>query len=404
MTSICAQLDRQQSNERGSIIIMTAIFMLLLFLMLGLCIDVSRIYMVRAELQNAADAASLSAARELDSYAGGIDKAFARATNIVNTQGFGKIGVTIASVEFAANPDGPDWFNVTDAKDASRVKTIRYVRTTTQTTSTAILFGLAALGSAHLESRSAVAGQSVGINGVCDYFNIALAVDPATNPTYSWATGTELTAHFHDNLATTITLTNMQYMVLDTSWHGGTGLNEFREALAGVNPRCIKVGDIVNFDKSTSANNPRGLADGTNTRFDLYSNGLKCSDVNPDQNVRNGITLIEYSNSTSTTAPSNCPSGEPERRLVLIPVIDPIPNAENPTGDTKGRIKQLRGFFLKQSVSGDCGQPGKPACPGNAPTPGDIVLEYAGDDFVVGRGIFDPTACSNNIGIAVLYR
>jgi Flp pilus assembly protein TadG len=403
MPSMKGQRARLRSGERGSIIIMTAIFMLLLFLMLGLAIDVSRIYMLRAELQNAADAASLSAARELDSFAGGIDNAVARATNIVNTQGFGKSGVTIAKIEFSDNPDGPTWFNATDAKDASRVKTMRYVRTTTQTTSTAILFGLAALGSEHLESRDAVAGMSVGINTVCDYYNIALGVDPAVNPSYTWPTGPEVVAKFHDNIGTSITLTNMQYIVLDTSY-AGTGLNEFRQALAGVNPRCVKVGDVVNFDKSTSANNPRGLADGTNTRFDMYSNGLNCSDVNPDENVRNGITLLQYRNGSSKTAPTNCTSGEKDRRMILIPVIDIIPNAENPTGLTQGKVKELRGFFMKQSISGDCGQPGKPACPANAPTPGDIVLEYAGDDYTVGRGSFDATACSSNLGVAVLYR
>ena len=47
-------------------VIMTAISMLLLILMVGLCIDISRIYTVRAELQNAADAAALAAAKELD--------------------------------------------------------------------------------------------------------------------------------------------------------------------------------------------------------------------------------------------------------------------------------------------------------------------------------------------------
>src|SRR5215213_1537284 len=104
-----AQPECQRRDERGSIIIMTAIFMLLLFLMLGLCIDVSRIYMVRAELQNAADTAALSAARELNSGTTGIDAAVARATHIINTQGFEKFGVTItaANVEFSANPDGP---------------------------------------------------------------------------------------------------------------------------------------------------------------------------------------------------------------------------------------------------------------------------------------------------------
>src|SRR5437879_2196193 len=96
-------VDGKRRGERGSILIMTAILMLIIFLMLGLCIDVSRIYMVRAELQNAADAAALTAARELNSGTTGIDAAVVRANNIINTQGFGKTGVSVALVEFAIN-------------------------------------------------------------------------------------------------------------------------------------------------------------------------------------------------------------------------------------------------------------------------------------------------------------
>src|ERR1043166_1461047 len=127
----------QRRGERGSIIIMTALFMLILFLFLGLCIDVSRIYMVRAELQNAADAASLSAARELNGGTAGIDAAVARASNIVNTVDFSKIGITMASVEFSANPDS-GFMSAASAKDSVTVKTVKYVKVTTETRSTAI--------------------------------------------------------------------------------------------------------------------------------------------------------------------------------------------------------------------------------------------------------------------------
>jgi len=75
---------RRLASERGSVMIMTAILMAGIILAVGLCIDVARVYMVRTELQNAADAAALAAARELDSGAGGIQDAVTRATTIVN--------------------------------------------------------------------------------------------------------------------------------------------------------------------------------------------------------------------------------------------------------------------------------------------------------------------------------
>src|SRR6267143_4854029 len=98
---------RLRSGERGSIMIMTAIFALLLLLMVGMTIDISRIYSVRAELQNAADAAALTAARELNGGTKGIDDAVQQATNvIVNNQGLrAKTGVAITTIEFAHSLD-----------------------------------------------------------------------------------------------------------------------------------------------------------------------------------------------------------------------------------------------------------------------------------------------------------
>src|SRR5260370_14318487 len=116
-----------RSDERGSIMIMAVIFMSLLFLMVGMCIDVSRIYMARAEVQNAADAAALTAARELDRGAGGIDDAVTQANAIVNTHGFGKAGVSIASVEFAVSLNGT-YMNAATAKDPATAPNIRFVR------------------------------------------------------------------------------------------------------------------------------------------------------------------------------------------------------------------------------------------------------------------------------------
>src|SRR5712691_5231318 len=146
--SLTSEQPGRRDFERGSIIIMTAIFMLLLLLMVGLGIDVSRIYMVRAELQNAADAAALSAARELNSGTGGIDDAVARANGIVNTRANGQRVVSMATVEFAINLDGP-YMGASAAKAPANVSKIRFVKVTTQSTSTKILFALNALGASH---------------------------------------------------------------------------------------------------------------------------------------------------------------------------------------------------------------------------------------------------------------
>ena len=46
MSQVNLSTDHQKNGERGSVVIMTAISMLLLILMVGLCIDISRVYTV----------------------------------------------------------------------------------------------------------------------------------------------------------------------------------------------------------------------------------------------------------------------------------------------------------------------------------------------------------------------
>src|SRR5215813_5818100 len=94
-----AQEQSDRKGEHGNVMVMTAIFAVGLLLAVGLCIDVARIYSGRTELQNAADAASLAAARELNANAGGIQNAVARATAIVNNYGFNHAAITITTVE-----------------------------------------------------------------------------------------------------------------------------------------------------------------------------------------------------------------------------------------------------------------------------------------------------------------
>ena len=98
---------QRKRGERGSITVMTALMLTGLVLAVGLSLDVARISMVRAQLQNAADAAALAAARELNSGTTGISAAYTAATasalSSSNGYGLNKASVTITNVEFARN-------------------------------------------------------------------------------------------------------------------------------------------------------------------------------------------------------------------------------------------------------------------------------------------------------------
>src|SRR3954469_3430876 len=73
-----------RKGERGSVLAISAFGMLALVLALGLCVDVSHWYVVKAELQNAADASALAGASALNSAPAGIDAAQQRAVEVMN--------------------------------------------------------------------------------------------------------------------------------------------------------------------------------------------------------------------------------------------------------------------------------------------------------------------------------
>ncbi|HEV8427393.1 MAG TPA: pilus assembly protein TadG-related protein [Pyrinomonadaceae bacterium] len=372
-----------QSNERGSISIMTAIFALLLLLMVGLTIDISRIYVVRSELQNAADMAALTAARELNGGPGGIDNAYEQAVNVIaNSQGLKtKTNVTIDSVQFAANLYDDPYMSVGDARN--NAAGIRFVKVITASTSTTILFASSAMGASHTESREAVAGMSVPLAGLCDFFPAAVGLNTGT-PT----PGTLMTLKFAQGTGTTATINEFDYIVLDVNCIPGNGDTETAKLAAGEPCECAKLGDFLHMTPSSNFSNGGSAAgDGMNTRFGLYANGygnsLNASNYASDTNTTDDISYSDYI--------SDIPTGGNSRRVITMPIVTP----KDYPADTNGEIIGWGKFFIKKRmyvVNGNCAN--------NAPC-GDMTVEYIGQATVGATGA---VSCNSGIRTAVLYR
>jgi Flp pilus assembly protein TadG len=376
------KLVNDRKGEQGSITIMTAIFALLLLLMVGLTIDISRIYLVRSELQNAADAAALTAARELNGGTNGIDDAVTQATTVIaNNQGLrAKTSVGIASVEFAENLDDDPYLSAADAKDPAVVANIRFVKVTTNSTTTTILFASSALGVSRSESRSAVAGMSVELAGVCDFFPAAVGManpNPSPGP---------MTLKFAQGTGTTATINEKDYIVLDVPCISGNGDTETAKLAAGEPCACASLGDNINMTPSSNFGNGGNAAgDGMNTRFGVYANGygnsLVASSYPSDGNVTEGITYDQYINSTTANG----------RRIVLAPIIPPKDYPAN----TNGQITGWGKFFLKTKMYVTNGN-----CANNSPC-GYMNVEYIGKADVGATG---PVSCGSGLTTAVLYK
>jgi putative Flp pilus-assembly TadE/G-like protein len=355
---------------------------LLLLLMVGLTIDISRIYLVRSELQNAADAAALTAARELNGGTNGIDDAVTQATTVIaNNQGLrAKTSVGIASVEFAENLDDDPYLSAADAKDPAVVANIRFVKVTTNATTTTILFASSALGVSRSESRSAVAGMSVELAGVCDFFPAAVGManpNPSPGP---------MTLKFAQGTGTTATINEKDYIVLDVPCISGNGDTETAKLAAGEPCACASLGDNINMTPSSNFGNGGNAAgDGMNTRFGVYANGygnsLVASSYPSDGNVTEGITYDQYINSTTANG----------RRIVLAPIIPPKDYPAN----TNGQITGWGKFFLKTKMYVTNGN-----CANNSPC-GYMNVEYIGKADVGATG---PVSCGSGLTTAVLYK
>lgn len=104
-------IGSKQGNERGFIILVTAVSMIVLIGMLGLAVDLGRVYIVKNEAQAFTDLAAIAAARHLDGKQAGIDSANAEVANSTNGWNFGtqNFPAGIRTVEFGTSATGP-WY------------------------------------------------------------------------------------------------------------------------------------------------------------------------------------------------------------------------------------------------------------------------------------------------------
>jgi Flp pilus assembly protein TadG len=152
---------RNTNKQRGSIMITTAVSLFVLMGMLGLSIDLGRVYIAKNEAQAFADLAAVAAAKHLNGKQAGLDAANTEVTSSTNTNlwnfsttKFGSDATTspTPTVEFATDKAGP-W----SAAPASPLTNYAFVRVTA-TPSVKLAF-LPAVGTALTQQ---VTGRAVG--------------------------------------------------------------------------------------------------------------------------------------------------------------------------------------------------------------------------------------------------
>lgn len=159
-----------KSRQQGAVAIIVAICLVVLIGMLGFVLDLGHLYIAKTELQNAADAAALSGAKELKGTAEGINNAVAWATATApavipknkNKYDFNATVATIteANLEFSSSPDGP-WVSVVAAQASPSDKTFLKVDTGSRDFNTWFIHVLPGAASVMQTFGMAVAGYYV---------------------------------------------------------------------------------------------------------------------------------------------------------------------------------------------------------------------------------------------------
>ena len=97
---------RRLARRRGFVLFAAAGSAVAILGMLGLCLDLARLYIAKNELQNYSDAAAIAAANRLDGTTEGITAATGEAEDNVNNWSFGQNSVSSVLVDFSTTLAG----------------------------------------------------------------------------------------------------------------------------------------------------------------------------------------------------------------------------------------------------------------------------------------------------------
>lgn len=362
------QNPRERKGERGSVLAITTIGMLAFILMAGLAVDVSHFYTAKAELQNAADAAALAGASQINSTTGGLKSAVREATKALNKYDF-KNTVTIspASVTFSNNLNGT---YVDEASAEASAASIRFVKVTIAPQPVNVFFASMTLGSTKSIGATATAGISVGLT-MNKFYTAYTFIESSTSPLVKGQVYTLGTNNWNNS--------SNGYRVLSAPG-GDLGTTGTVHAYG-------YIGTSYDIARLTSTDMCRYARIGTNTRFGDYTihPNANPTDEPPDTITQENITYQQYRDMQGNGVVQRA-DGVMNRRIMTLPIADKT--TYNTTNGTV-QANRLAAFFIRRKVGTDCG----------------FEVEYIGAPIAVPDGTFQPGMSQmGELSIPVLYK
>jgi Flp pilus assembly protein TadG len=359
----------QRNRERGSVLALTAISMLGLLLATGLAVDVSHFYTAKAELQNAADAAALAAASQINSTSGGIKCAVAEGTKVLNKYNFSSsVNIASADITFGTNLNGS---YVDQGSAVASPTNIRFVKVSIPPKPVGVTFASIVLGPTQNISATATAGLSVGLT-MNKFYTAYTFIESSAAP-----------------------IVKGQVVTLNAKAGTDSSPTSYR-VLAGPDGDLILTGPIHAYGYIGSSYNVANLVQsemcryakiGMNTRFGDYSVHPQANPVNepPDTITQENITYQQYRDMQGNGTVQRA-DGMKNRRIITAPIAL---NTTYNTGNLTVVSNRLAAFFIKKKVGTDCA----------------LQVEYIGAPLAVPDGTFTPgNPQMTELSIPVIYK
>jgi Flp pilus assembly protein TadG len=379
-TKQAARLTRDHSKgERGSVLALSTISMLALLLTTGMAVDISHFYSVKAEMQNAADAAAIAAASRLNSTAGGINFAVAEATKVLNKYDFNNNDVVVnnADVTFSVNLNGTYMDQATATGNATNV---RFVKVTIPPKPFNVSFIALVVGRTQNLGATATAGMSVGLT-MNKFYSAYTFVQSTANPIVTGQDYTLSAQGWNNNSPSSYRVLSGPGgdMVTTGSIHayGYIGTSYTVAQLSGQSP----AGNL------TAPSMCRYAQIGTNTRFGDYTVHPQANPVDepPDTITDENITYAQYRDMQGRGVVERT-DGMPNRRIMTLPIST---NTNYNTTNGTVTADALGAFFIRRKVGTDC----------------TLEVEYIGDRIAVPVGTYQPGLSQmGGLSIPLLYK
>ena len=262
-------------RQRGATAVLVAVAILALIAIAGLAIDTAHVLLNKARLQSALDAAALAAAKVLDQTGGNTADATVAANSVfsLNVAQYPELQRAVGG-GLAMTTE----YSTTLIPFSPGTSPAKFVRTTLTGFPTSMSL-IAVLGITTVNvGGTAVAGPSAPLTTVCNIVPIlACGSASAGPPLFGYSVGEVLgLSQVPGNVNSSTSLGPGNFNLLAI---GGTGGSIVRTNFAGSYTACATLGASMQTQTGVQAG---PVAQGVNTRFNIYGAGLTAAQYPPD--------------------------------------------------------------------------------------------------------------------------